>query len=142
MIGWLPTVNASLNGTAALLLLAGFLAIKRKNVALHKKLMLAAFSCSVLFLISYLVYHSQVGSRHFTGQGGWRTFYFALLLTHTVLAAIVPFGAVLALRRALRNEFDQHRRLTRWVWPIWMYVSVTGVVIYWMLYRITWTASP
>lgn len=138
MVAWLPTVNATLNATAALLLLLGFVAIKQRKIALHKTLMLAAFGCSVLFLVCYLVYHAQVGSRPFTGQGPWRTFYFALLLTHTVLAAIVPFGAVVALLRAFRGDFARHARLTRWVWPVWMYVSVTGVIIYWMLYRVAW----
>lgn len=138
MISSLPTVNASLNGLAALLLLAGFLAIRSGQRELHRKLMLAAFSCSVLFLVCYLLYHAQVGSKRFPGTGTVRTFYLALLASHTVLAALVPFGAILALRRALQGKFEQHRRLTRWVWPVWMYVSVTGVVIYWMLYRMTW----
>jgi uncharacterized membrane protein YozB (DUF420 family) len=138
MIGWLPTVNASLNALAALLLLAGYVAIRSRRIGLHRNLMQGAFACSVLFLVSYLYYHSRVGSRHFQGQGPVRTFYFALLLSHTVLAAIVPFGAVLALRRAYQGQFDRHARLTRWVWPIWMYVSVTGVLIYWMLYRVNW----
>ncbi len=138
MITYLPTVNASLNGTAAILLLAGLIAVKQRKLDLHRKIMLSAFACSVVFLVCYLVYHAQVGSKHFTGQGPWRTFYFTLLATHTVLAAIVPFGAIIALRRAFRGDFAQHRKLVRWVWPIWMYVSVTGVVIYWMLYRIAW----
>lgn len=138
MISALPTVNASLNGLAALLLLAGFVAIRSGNRELHRKLMLAAFACSVLFLVCYLVYHSQVGSKRFPGTGSIRTFYLALLASHTVLAAVVPFGAILALRRGLQGKFEQHRRLTRWVWPVWMYVSVTGVVIYWMLYRMSW----
>lgn len=138
MTAWLPTVNASLNGTAALLLLAGYLAMRSKNIPLHRTLMLCAFACSGLFLVCYLVYHAQVGSKHFPGTGPWRTFYFALLATHTLLAATVPFAAVIALRRAFAGRIEQHRKLTRWFWPVWMYVSVTGVVIYWMLYRIAW----
>ncbi|MEW6282502.1 MAG: DUF420 domain-containing protein [Candidatus Eremiobacterota bacterium] len=138
MIEALPTVNASLNSLAALLLTAGYLAIRARKVTLHRWLMLSAFATSVLFLAGYLVYHSQVGSRRFPGQGEVRIFYFALLLTHTVLAALVPVGAVIALRRALRGQYAQHRKLARWVLPVWLYVSVTGVAVYWMLYRIRW----
>ncbi|MCE7869100.1 DUF420 domain-containing protein [bacterium CPR1] len=138
MISSLPTVNASLNALAALLLLAGFVAIRSGKRELHRKLMLAAFSCSVLFLVCYLVYHAQAGSKRFPGTGTVRAFYLAVLASHSVLAALLPFGAILALRRALQGKLEQHRRLTRWVWPVWMYVSVTGVVIYWMLYRMSW----
>ena len=100
--------------------------------------MVAAFSCSVLFLISYLIYHFQVGSVRFQGTGTVRTIYLSILLTHTVLAATVPFLAVITLVRALRERFDKHRAIARWTLPIWLYVSVTGVVIYWMLYRMSW----
>ncbi|MFQ5350924.1 MAG: DUF420 domain-containing protein [Thermoanaerobaculia bacterium] len=131
----LPTVNATLNGTSAVLLVIGYLLIRRRRIAAHRAVMIAAFSCSVLFLISYLTYHLQVGSVKFQGTGGVRTLYFALLLTHTVLAAAVPFLAVITLARALRERFDRHRAIARWTLPIWLYVSVTGVAVYWMLYR-------
>jgi uncharacterized membrane protein YozB (DUF420 family) len=134
----LPTVNATLNGVAALLLFAGFLAIRARQIPLHRALMTAAFACSVLFMVSYLVYHAQVGSVRFQGEGVVRTVYFALLLTHTVLAATVPVLAIITLRRALKGRYAAHRRIARWTFPIWIYVSVTGVVVYWMLYRVTW----
>ncbi len=131
----LPTVNALLNGLATLLLISGFILVKQRKLEAHRKVMLAAFGCSVAFLVSYLYYHSQVGSVRFQGQGAIRTVYFTILLTHTVLAAVVPFLAAVTLIRALRERFAAHRRLARWTLPIWLYVSVTGVVIYLMLYR-------
>lgn len=134
----LPTVNATLNGVAGALLLAGYLAIRSRRIRLHRILMTSAFACSVLFLVSYLVYHAQVGSVRFQGQGGIRAVYFAILLSHTVLAALVPVLAVVTLRRALRGRLAAHRRIARWTLPIWLYVSVTGVVVYWMLYRVSW----
>ena len=100
--------------------------------------MVAALTCSVLFLTSYLYYHSQVGSIRFQGQGPIRTIYFGILLTHTVLAAAVPFLAGVTVLNALRGRFDRHRAIARWTLPIWLYVSVTGVAVYWMLYRISW----
>ncbi|MDX1502272.1 MAG: DUF420 domain-containing protein [Thermoanaerobaculia bacterium] len=132
----LPTVNAVLNGTAALLLVAGYLLIRRRRIAAHRAVMIAAFSCSVLFLVSYLAYHAQVGSVRFQGQGWVRTVYFTVLISHTVLAAAVPVLAVITLARALRGRFERHRAIARWTLPIWLYVSVTGVVIYLMLYRL------
>ncbi len=102
----------------------------------HQWCMTVAFGCSVLFLVSYLYYHSHAGSTPFQGTGGIRTVYFAVLLSHTVLAALVPFLAVVTLYRARRGDFDRHRRIARWTLPIWLYVSVTGVVVYWMLYRL------
>lgn len=131
----LPTVNAFLNSLSASFLVAGYWFISRRDVTRHRWCMLAAFSCSVLFLISYLVYHFQVGSVGFQGTGAVRKFYFAVLLSHTVLAALVPFLAIVTLVRALRERFDQHRRIARWTLPIWLYVSVTGVLVYLMLYR-------
>ena len=133
----LPTLNAALNGLAALFLIAGFIFIRRRNVGAHRFSMLTAFACSIAFLISYLYYHSQVGSVRFQGTGGVRTLYFTVLLSHTVLAALVPFLAAVTLFRALRERFDRHRAIARWTLPIWLYVSVTGVVIYWMLYHLT-----
>ena len=131
----LPTVNATLNATSAVLLVTGYVLIRRRRIAAHRAVMIAAFSCSVLFLISYLTYHFHAGSVRFQGTGGVRTLYFTILLSHTVLAAAVPFLAVITLVRALRERFDRHRAIARWTLPIWLYVSVTGVVVYWMLYR-------
>ncbi len=131
----LPTVNATLNATSAVLLVIGYVLIRQGRIAAHRAVMIAAFSCSVLFLISYLTYHFQAGAVRFQGTGGVRTLYFTILLTHTVLAAAVPFLAVITLVRALRERFDRHRAIARWTLPIWLYVSVTGVAVYWMLYR-------
>lgn len=130
----LPDVNAALNSLSAAFLLAGFLFIKSKNIKAHRACMLAAFASSTLFLVSYLAYHYQVGSVPFKGQGSVRTLYFAILLTHTILAVVVVPMALVTLLRGLRNKFDAHRRIARWTFPIWLYVSVTGVVVYWMLY--------
>ncbi len=132
----LPVLNAALNSLSAVFLLAGFLFIKSHNQNSHRICMLSAFGCSMLFLISYLIYHYQVGSVPFRGQGWIRPVYFSILLTHTVLAtAVVPL-ALITLSRALRERFDAHRRVARWTFPIWLYVSVTGVIVYWMLYRL------
>ena len=100
--------------------------------------MIAAFVCSILFLCSYLTYHAIAGSKHFEGTGTVRLIYFAILLTHTVLAAVVPPLAIVTLYRAWKRQFDKHQRLARWTFPIWLYVSITGVVVYWMLYRMVW----
>jgi uncharacterized membrane protein YozB (DUF420 family) len=132
----LPTLNALLNALAALLLVVGWLLIRRRRIEAHRRAMLAAFATSALFLASYLVYHFQVGSVRFQGQGAVRTLYFAILLSHTVLAAAVPPLALVTLWRALARRFDRHRRIARWTLPIWLYVSITGVLVYWMLYRL------
>ena len=132
----LPTLNASLNGVAALFLISGYSFVRRRRLRAHRNCMLAAFGCSVLFLVSYLYYHSQVGSVPFEGTGAIRTLYFAILLTHTVLAAIVPFLAMVVLYRGLRGDFLRHVPLARRTLPIWLYVSITGVVVYMMLYRL------
>ncbi len=133
-IGDLPTVNATLNAVAAVLLAAGYVFIRRRQVARHRACMLAAFSTSVLFLVSYVVYHATTGSRPFTGQGPMRAVYFVILISHIILAtAIVPL-ALVTLRRALRGRFDAHAAIARWTLPIWLYVSVTGVIVYVMLY--------
>lgn len=137
----LPTVNATLNALSAVLLLIGWRLILRRRVAAHRAVMLAAFACSIVFLGFYLYYHSQVGSVRFPGTGAVRIVYLAILLTHTVLAALVPFLAIATLWRALQERFDRHRRLARWTLPIWLYVSVTGVVVYWMLYRMSWATG-
>jgi uncharacterized membrane protein YozB (DUF420 family) len=133
----LPTVNAVLNGTAAALLITGFFLIRSGNREAHRRAMTAAFACSVLFLVSYLVYHFEVGSVRFEGTGIIRTAYLAILLTHTLLAAVVPFLAVVTLALARRGRFETHKKLARVTLPIWLYVSVTGVVIYLMLYRMS-----
>lgn len=131
----LPAVNASLNATAALLLLWGYTLIRRGKVQIHRRVMLTAFGVSVAFLISYLIYHAQVGSVPFRKTGAIRTVYFTILLTHSVLAASVAVLAPMTLFRAWKGNFQAHRRLARITFPIWVYVSVTGVVVYWMLYR-------
>jgi protein SCO1/2/putative membrane protein len=131
----LPTVNAILNGTAAVLLVWGYTLIRAGRKADHQKVMLAAFATSIAFLVCYLVYHAQVGSVRFTKTGPIRTVYFTVLLTHTILAAAVPILAGMTLWRAYKGRFERHRKLARWTLPIWLYVSVTGVVVYLMLYR-------
>jgi uncharacterized membrane protein YozB (DUF420 family) len=132
----LPTLNATLNGLAALFLLCGFVLIRAGRREAHRRAMLAAVTCSALFLVSYLVYHAQVGSVRFTRTGPIRTVYLTILLTHTVLAAVIVPLVLVTLRRAWRGDFARHRRLARITFPLWAYVSVTGVVVYWMLYRL------
>jgi len=130
----LPAVNATLNGLSAVLLTSGYVFIRRQNKTAHRNCMIAALVTSTIFLTSYLVYHAQAGRTVFREPQWFRPFYLALLLTHTVLAvAIVPMILVTVIR-ALRERFDAHRKIARWTWPLWMYVSVTGVVIYWLLY--------
>lgn len=131
----LPAVNATLNGTSAVLLTAGYVFIRRKRVTQHLLCMGSAFVVSTLFLISYLTYHAHAGSRPFAGQGWVRPVYFAILLTHTVLAAAIVPLALTTLYRAARKQFDRHKRIARWTLPLWLYVSVTGVLIYFMLYH-------
>ena len=134
----LPALNAILNGTAAILLLRGYLLIRAGRRAEHKRCMIAAFCVSALFLISYLTYHAQVGAVYFQKTGFIRAVYLTILFTHTLLAAAVPVLAIITLRRALKAErtekFYAHQRIARWTLPIWLYVSVTGVVVYLMLY--------
>jgi protein SCO1/2/putative membrane protein len=132
----LPTLNAALNATAAVLIVWGWTLIRRKRIEAHRRVMLTAFGVSILFLISYLIYHYMVGSVRFQKTGTIRTVYLSILLTHTILAAAVPFLATITLVRGLRQRYDKHRRIARWTLPIWLYVSVTGVIVYWMLYRI------
>ena len=131
----LPALNASLNATCAVLLVTAYLFIRRKKVIAHRNTMLAATTVAALFLVSYLYYHYQVGSVAFQGRGPLRTFYFTILISHTILAvAIVPL-AVITLYRGLSKQVARHRKIARFTLPIWLYVSVTGVMIYWMLYR-------
>jgi uncharacterized membrane protein YozB (DUF420 family) len=132
----LPAVNATLNGIAAILLISGYLLIRRGRQRQHQWCMLGALSTSALFLISYVTYHLNAGSKPFPGQGPIRLVYFAILITHVILAAaIVPLALVTATR-GLRSQFDKHVRIARWTFPVWVYVSVTGVVIYLMLYEL------
>ena len=130
----LPTLNALLNATSAFLLMAGVRHIYVKNVEAHKRCMVSAFIVSTLFLISYLFYHFNVGSVGFTGEGWIRPVYFSILITHSVLAVLVPPMAVITLYRAWRGDFERHRRIARWTYPIWLYVSFTGVAVYLLLY--------
>ncbi len=130
-----PALNAALNLTSAICLLNGFLSIRRGLKEHHKRWMLGAFACSVIFLLSYLAYHFQVGSVRFEGEGPVRILYFTILLTHTVLATAVAPLAIATLHRALGGRFEQHRKLARVTFPIWIYVSITGVVVYLMLYQ-------
>lgn len=131
-----PALNAALNGTAAVLLLSGYTFIRRRQVNAHRVCMVAAFLTSTTFLISYLIYHARVGSVPFQGQGWIRPVYFFILFTHIVLAAAIVPLALVTLSRALREQFDRHKRIARWTLPIWLYVSVTGVVIYFLLYHV------
>ena len=131
----LPAVNATLNGLAAVLLVCGYVLVRRKQFEQHRRAMLGAFATSVLFLISYVVYHANAGSRPFPGQGPIRSVYFTILITHVILAAAIVPMALVTLSRALGRRYDAHRRIARWTLPVWLYVSVTGVVVYLMLYR-------
>ncbi len=132
----LPALNAALNTTSAVLLLGGWWLIRRGRRDAHRRTMLAAVATSTLFLVSYVAYHVQVGSVRFTGQGAIRTVYFAVLVSHTVLAAAIVPIVLLTLVRALRGRFEAHRQLARYTLPFWLWVSVSGVVVYWMLYRL------
>lgn len=131
-----PTLNAALNATSALFLVVAYRAIRRRDVERHRRWMLAASATSALFLASYLVYHAQVGSVRFLGTGPGRTVYFAVLLSHTVLAVVVLPLVLRTLFLGLKRRDDRHRRLAKWTFPIWLYVSVTGVVVYVMLYHL------
>jgi len=131
-----PALNASLNGVSAVLLTVGHRFIRRGQVRLHRLFMIAAVVTSTLFLACYLYYHAHVRSVHFPGHGFARGLYFAILISHTLLAAAVPPLVIITLTLALQNRFDRHRRIARWTYPIWLYVSITGVVVYIMLYRI------
>jgi putative membrane protein len=134
MIPYLPSVDATLNAASAIFLALGFLFIRQKNIRAHKACMLSAFATSMVFLVCYLTYHYFHGTTHFPGRGPVRSFYFGLLGSHTMLAALIVPLALTTLYRAWRKRFQQHRRIARWTLPLWLYVSVTGVVIYWMLY--------
>jgi uncharacterized membrane protein YozB (DUF420 family) len=132
----LPALNATLNAVAATLLVIGYVEIRRGRIPQHRRAMLAAFGVSALFLVSYVIYHANAGSRPFPGQGPIRAVYFTILITHVVLAAIILPMAIVTLSRALRGRFDRHVPIARWTLPIWLYVSVTGVIVYLMLYQL------
>jgi putative membrane protein len=136
----LPAVNASLNGLSALLLTAGFICIRQKKIIAHRNCMISAFCVSALFLICYVTYHSyrvvvlHQGPTRFENPLWFRPYYLAILLTHTILAVVIVPMIFITLSRALRERFDKHKIIARWTWPLWMYVSVTGVLVYWLLY--------
>lgn len=132
----LPALNAGLNATSAVLLALGWVLIRAGRREAHRRVMLAAVASSAAFLVSYLTYHAQVGSVRFQGRGPIRTVYFTILITHTILAAVIVPLVLITLNHGLRERFDRHRRIARVTLPIWGYVSVTGVVIYWLLYRL------
>lgn len=134
----LPAVNAALNGATALLLSSGWVMIRRRRIAAHRLCMLSAFVVSTLFLASYLYYHAHAGLRHFQGSGWIRSAYFAILISHTVLAAAIVPLAVVTIALGLSARFPKHRRIARWTLPLWLYVSLTGVVVYVLLYRLAW----
>jgi uncharacterized membrane protein YozB (DUF420 family) len=134
----LPAVNATLNGISGVLLLIGYLLIRARKIDLHRRVMIAAFTTSSLFLVCYVVYHAQVGSVPFVRQGFVRPLYFTILITHVTLAALVPPLAIVTLSRGLNGKYPRHRAIARWTLPIWLYVSVTGVLVYVLLYQPTW----
>ncbi len=131
----LPTLNATLNAASAILLATGWVLIKQRQIARHRLCMLTAFGTSTLFLLSYVIYHLNVGSVPFQGQGFWRVVYFTILVTHVVLAIVIVPMALITLSRGLSKRYDKHRRIARWTMPLWLYVSVTGVIVYLMLYQ-------
>ena len=134
----LPAVNATLNATSGVFLLIGYVLIRNRRIEQHRKVMIAAFAASALFLVFYVIYHAQVGSVPFARHGLVRPLYFTILVTHVTLAATVPPLAIITLSRGLKARYSQHRRIARWTFPIWMYVSVTGVLVYVLLYQPTW----
>jgi len=131
-----PKINATLNGCSAALLVTGRVLIARRQKTAHRAVMLTALGTSAVFLLSYLYYHYHVGSVHFRGTGWSRTVYFTILISHTILAAVIVPMVIITLNRALRGRFDRHRAIARWTFPLWLYVSVTGVVVYLMLYQL------
>jgi len=134
----LPAINATLNALSAILLIAGYILIRQRRIEQHRRTMIAAFITSSLFLVCYIVYHAQVGSVRFTRHGFVRPLYFSILITHVTLAALVLPLAIVTLTRGLGARYLQHRSIARWTLPIWLYVSVTGVLVYILLYQPTW----
>jgi uncharacterized membrane protein YozB (DUF420 family) len=131
----LPAVNATLNGISGVFLVIGYVLIKRRQIGAHRNAMLAAFTSSTLFLVSYVIYHAEAGSRPFTGQGAIRYVYFAILISHVILAAVILPMAIVTLSRGLRGRYDAHKRIAKKTFPAWVYVSATGVIVYLMLYQ-------
>ena len=136
------TLNACLNASSALFLFDGYLAVLRRRINVHRACMVSALVCSAAFLVSYVIYHLQVGSVRFQGQGLIRPIYFTLLLSHTILAVVIVPLVIITVRRALRSQFELHRRIARWTLPLWFYVSITGVLIYFLLYHLYATPLP
>jgi uncharacterized membrane protein YozB (DUF420 family) len=134
----LPAINATLNAISGVLLVIGYALMRAKRIELHRRVMIAAFVTSSLFLICYVIYHAQVGSVRFTRQGFVRPLYFSILITHVTLAAAVLPMAILTLTRGLKGRYPRHRAIARWTFPVWLYVSVTGVLVYVLLYQPTW----
>jgi len=134
----LPAINASLNALSGVLLVIGYALMRAQRIDLHRRVMIAAFATSSLFLICYLIYHAQVGSVRFTRVGFVRPLYFTILITHVTLAAAVLPLAIITLSRGLKGRYPRHRAIARWTFPIWLYVSVTGVLVYVLLYQPTW----
>jgi uncharacterized membrane protein YozB (DUF420 family) len=132
----LPALNATLNGTSAILLTIGWRHIRAGRIGAHRRCMIAAFVVSTLFLISYVIYHAQAGSTPYPGTGAMRAIYFSILIPHILLAAAVPPLAIVTLSRGLRRADERHRRIARWTLPVWLFVSVTGVIVYLMLYQL------
>ncbi|HEY3762128.1 MAG TPA: DUF420 domain-containing protein [Verrucomicrobiae bacterium] len=138
----LPAINASLNGLSAIFLTAGYIFIRRKNIPAHRNCMISAFCVSIIFLCCYLTYHTYLvmvlhrGPTHFLNPAWFRPIYLTILLTHTILAMVIVPMILITITRALRERFDKHKQIARWTWPLWMYVSVTGVVVYLLLYQI------
>ena len=134
----LPAVNATLNAISGVLLVIAYVFIRKRQIERHRRTMIAAFVMSSLFLVCYVIYHAQVGSVRFTRQGIVRPIYFTILITHVTLAAVVLPMAIVTLSRGLKARYQQHRRIARWTFPIWLYVSVTGVLVYVLLYQPSW----
>ena len=132
----LPTLNAILNSTSFVLLIFGYYFIKNRKITAHKTCMISALVVSILFLTSYLIYHYNVGSVRFTKEGWIRPVYFTILISHTILAVTIPVLAPITLYRAWKEKFTKHVKIARWTLPIWLYVSITGVIVYWMLYQL------
>ncbi len=134
----LPAINASLNALSGVLLVIGYALMRARRIELHRRVMIAAFITSSLFLVSYVIYHAQVGSVRFTREGFVRPLYFTILITHVTLAATVLPLAIITLTRGLKGRYLRHRAIAKWTFPIWLYVSVTGVLVYVLLYQPTW----
>ena len=131
----LPTLNAILNATSGILIIIGYVMIRRGKINAHRACMIGAVTASIIFLISYLIYHFNVGATRFAGTGWSRPFYFTVLVSHTILAVMLAPVVVVTLRRALKGDFKRHRKIARWTFPMWIYVSITGVIVYFMLYH-------